>query len=64
MAKFFFFVVVVFLFCFSSFTLCIDIQVISEISHTVTITLVSANHNCISSSDKFSDYDTLIALTA
>lgn len=47
-----------------SFTLHIDIQVIPEISHTVTIKLVSANHKCISSSDKFSDYDTRIALTA
>lgn len=38
-------------------------QIIPEISHTVTIKLVSDDHNFKSSSDKFSDYETVISLS-
>ena len=37
-------------------------HIIPEISHTVTLELVSDDHNFISSSDKFSDYETIISL--
>lgn len=43
--------------------LCIfTMQDIPEIIHTVTIKLVSDDHNFISSNDKFSDYETIINL--